>query len=84
MSAGLTCFSQVREEAERELFNEARHLRLALENDADDVIIERLMIENYLKHPQDLHGRRRCSVTLELYKVSYPSIHAATVKNLGN
>lgn len=58
------------ENRERDLFEAGKNLRTLLGNNADDGIIDRYFVETNLKHPFDLHGRRRCMVTSQFYKVA--------------
>ena len=67
--AGFFKYSSATEQKEKLLFEAGKRLRTALGNASDNVIIERFFVQTNLRHPYDLHGRRRCRVALEFYKV---------------
>ena len=67
---GMFHYTHETESAEKILFEEGCSLRKALGQDADSIIVARLMVQSNLRTPHDLHGRRRCFTMLSSYQVN--------------
>ena len=64
-------YSDATEQAEKKLFEVGKKLRAQLgDNDSDSVDLEKIFVKSYMAHPFDLHGRRRCFVAMESFKVN--------------
>ena len=70
---GFFDYSSETERREEVLFEAGKRLRTALGKDANNLIINRFFVETNLDHQFDLHGRRRCMVSLEYFKVAFES-----------
>ena len=67
---GLFMYSDATEQTEKKLFEVGKKLRAQLgDNDSDSVDLEKIFVKSYMAHPFDLHGRRRCFVAMESFKV---------------
>ena len=63
-------YDNATEHAEQKLFEVLKTLRMNLGEDfADSVDLEKIFVKSNMAHPFDLHGRRRCFVALESFKV---------------
>ena len=68
---GFFLYHEETEQAEKDLFEVGKQLRSSLGEEANSVVVDRLLAQSNLVHAYDIHGRRRCHAILELYKVIY-------------